>query len=233
MTLVPSSRWSGTSVTPSKRPMLRETLGKRKIRVCDDGTLDPHRREVLDAGLHRPVEPAARLPDDERSEPACPVGDLAVVAHDGNRQRTSRLEHVLGHGHGEVSPPLFGEDPAEPALCPSKGFDRDEHGIQPERPPTRAIGRGAPCARVLDVGPPVAGRATEHLGECTARGPTPARVPEAVVGFAQAESVPWGFEVSKGPDASPVSAHSEVDEAAGADVETDAEREEALRRAAR
>ena len=72
--------------------------------------------QMLDAGLDRAVQSAARLPHDQCAALPGPLGDLGVVADHRDRQRCRRFDHLGRHGAGEGDALLRRQGMVEPAL---------------------------------------------------------------------------------------------------------------------
>ena len=140
MTLVPSSRRSGTRVTPAKRGDPREVGGEGQVGVGDDDPADARRGQPGHAGLDRPVEAPLRLPHDQGAQVAGP-------RRPPRRRRTRRRRAgarptattCVGHGPGQRGPLGGAERRRQPQLGLAERLHRHEDGDRPERAARRPV----------------------------------------------------------------------------------------------
>ena len=87
---------------------------------------------MVDAGLHRTVEPASRFPHHQGASGAGPGGHLGVVADHGHRQRMGGTQHPVGHCPGQLGSLRIAHGQVQPSLGLIERLDRDQHGPQPD-----------------------------------------------------------------------------------------------------
>jgi hypothetical protein len=101
---------------------------EREVGVTHDDAGGSVAVEAVDTVDDRAVEPSTGGPDDLGPGPLRPGRHLLVVAHDCDRQVSSRGDHPVGHAAREPGALVGGEHVGEPALGLTEALHRDKHG---------------------------------------------------------------------------------------------------------
>ena len=164
-TLVPSSRRSGTRVTPGEPGQLGQVVGEGQVGVGHQHLARPRRRQPGHAGLHGAVQPPSRLGQHHGAVVACPRGHLGVVAHDGHRQGMAAASTRVAMMRASAARPAASRVGARRALAVGERLDRDEHHAAGEAGQTHRRCGHAPSvrARLRRPGP------RRRVGPCSTR----------------------------------------------------------------
>ena len=130
---MPSSRRSGTSVTPSNGASAPNPWARGRSPWATVTQSVPGLGQAVDTGPHRAVEALSGLPHDGRAELRRPSRHVLVVADHGDGQRHAGRHDVRGHGADERDALAIGQGGPEPPLGLVEGLDRDQDDLGPQR----------------------------------------------------------------------------------------------------
>ncbi len=146
---------------------LGQTVGHGQIGVSHQHLVGAEGGQSCHPRLHGPVQAASRFGQRHGSVPDGPRCDLGVVADDGHRERSGRLEDAAGHHPGELGPPVGVQRRRQTGLAGGEGLHGDEDNATGEAGDLGRLGRHGPSVR-----PPwrsTAGAPRRRVGGCSTR----------------------------------------------------------------